>query len=391
MKELILHIGMHKTGTTSLQAFLMKNESVLARQGIAVPRFTKYLHVAYNRNGYFLLVGARDASRPNRNHKRERRAFEKDYPVFARAVQENDTVMLSDERFWAEGAWGDAFWVRLKELAESVGVERFKFVLYIRRQDVYALSHWKQLIKMNKDETLDQYVHLPSVMRELDYLKGLQRIEQIFGEGCVVVRPFDRSAFHGGDLYHDFCEAAGIAWDDDFKIPQVEKNPSLSDTVAEIKLWANQNKVYQDALMKSNVLRRPAINASIANPDPEGTSLYSRELFNEMRERYSADNAIVADRYIEGGAASLLEWPAYDMKPWSAQTDVVLSSMVQMFAEALTKQDLKIAEQEKTLQEQAAHIKRLQRELSLVRDICKKGFAKRTARRIRRAVRKLKR
>ncbi|GAB2706572.1 hypothetical protein [Aliiglaciecola aliphaticivorans] len=36
MKQLILHVGLHKTGTSSIQSFLMKNIEILKEQGTAV-------------------------------------------------------------------------------------------------------------------------------------------------------------------------------------------------------------------------------------------------------------------------------------------------------------------------------------------------------------------
>ena len=41
MKEVILHIGAHKTGTTSLQEYLSLNRDVLENNKIHYPRFAK--------------------------------------------------------------------------------------------------------------------------------------------------------------------------------------------------------------------------------------------------------------------------------------------------------------------------------------------------------------
>lgn len=56
MKTLYLHIGMPKTGTSSIQKFLLQNPEALARQGYCFPKLPhKYPYVYNNRNAHFMV------------------------------------------------------------------------------------------------------------------------------------------------------------------------------------------------------------------------------------------------------------------------------------------------------------------------------------------------
>ena len=55
-KILYLHIGMPKTGTSSLQVFLMQNEEALAQYGVAYPMMPgRYPMISPSRNAHFLI------------------------------------------------------------------------------------------------------------------------------------------------------------------------------------------------------------------------------------------------------------------------------------------------------------------------------------------------
>lgn len=87
-KKLILHIGVHKTGTTAIQTFLYENREVFRKRGFFVPDF---IHSAKNKPGIL-----RDSIRKKR--KRRTRAYLQEMVVHAK---ENacHTVILSDEDF----------------------------------------------------------------------------------------------------------------------------------------------------------------------------------------------------------------------------------------------------------------------------------------------------
>ena len=57
--KLILHIGTHKTGTTTLQSMLESNSEALAANGFTYPAMPlKWKHAHINRNAYWLSKAA---------------------------------------------------------------------------------------------------------------------------------------------------------------------------------------------------------------------------------------------------------------------------------------------------------------------------------------------
>ena len=62
MKTLYLHIGMPKTGTTSIQTFCELNRELLKEMGYWYPEsIHKYKNVSIRRNGHFLVGQCKDS------------------------------------------------------------------------------------------------------------------------------------------------------------------------------------------------------------------------------------------------------------------------------------------------------------------------------------------
>jgi hypothetical protein len=66
-----------------------------------------------------------------------------------------------------------------------------------------------------------------------DYRSRIGAFESVFGREAIAVRLFDRSSLYKESLVHDFCDAAGIEWQDDFVVPP-DANTSVSFSVLRI-------------------------------------------------------------------------------------------------------------------------------------------------------------
>ena len=183
-RELILHIGMHKTGTTSLQRFLHENAEAIERQGIAQPVFSEpFRDKGTNRTALFLTyyLEAELGGTVRKQHKKAARAAVRQFEEHAR---DYDRLLLTDERMSYSGAIRSRFWPALKEVLERAGVEQVRFVVYLRRQDQYAASMWNQFVKDTLNTyTLQEYIAQKKMGRVFDYACWLARIEEVFGEG----------------------------------------------------------------------------------------------------------------------------------------------------------------------------------------------------------------
>src|SRR5579872_2086723 len=131
-----LHIGTHKTGSTSLQALLTSNEQFLERNGILVPRTGRawtgsgHHNLAWEWNGderFNPALGSwRNLLREIRSH---------DPPSFC----------LSSEDFEYLHRKPDAL-CRIRRDLNSIGY-RVAIVVYLRPQADYAESLYAELVK----------------------------------------------------------------------------------------------------------------------------------------------------------------------------------------------------------------------------------------------------
>ena len=99
-KILYLHIGMPKTGTSSLQLFLMQNPEALAQNNCSYPMMPgRYPMVSLNRNAHFLvgkIMNADGSADMEKTKEIEKQSFE----LLEQAFQRTDRVILSDEAIW---------------------------------------------------------------------------------------------------------------------------------------------------------------------------------------------------------------------------------------------------------------------------------------------------
>lgn len=235
----VIHIGTHKTGTSSLQTFCTANRRPLLDQGIYYPT-NKYASKNFN----FL------AARIVHDDLDEPRAF------LAKAAKQANrkgahTVLLSAESFYAM----HAFFFRLYERPmgdywhdEKKAIAAFQACLppgeveilcYLRRQDNQAESIYNQCVKHvpGFGGTIDEF--LPLMDEMLDYAGHLDLWADAFGAKSIQVRSFDQAAPR---LLADFLEASvGIRNTGDFTPMKGEVNERLNRDVLEYKRILNRS------------------------------------------------------------------------------------------------------------------------------------------------------
>lgn len=182
LPHLLLHIGMHKTGSTSLQRFFVRNRAILKVMGIDYPK-------AYNANGKLL---------PKHNDLFQAISHEKDFgtahPVLgassarvdqlARRIEANRITVLSAEGFSGESpAFAEAF-------APLRGRFEIKVICFLRRQDDWAQSFYKQMVQsreVREARTFEAFLDGESTRKHLDYLQLLNWWAGALGEQAIRV------------------------------------------------------------------------------------------------------------------------------------------------------------------------------------------------------------
>lgn len=344
MKRLTLHVGTHKTGTTTLQRFMLLNAQRMEDRGLCAPETpSKFPNAKRDRNAVFLRYAARhaiDGTYPIRVERFPDIDFDclvlSDMLTVLNAIEEHDHVYLSDERIWYEAAIHPQYWVEMKRIAQEWGITDFQIVVYLRRQDQLVLSLWEQFAKQtSQKKSFGEYIGMKKIEKVLDYLTVLEQIEEVFGHESMVVRVFDRSRLIEGDICHDFCDAIGIEWDDSFEMPK-NLNESLTFTVAEIKRITNKAPAVQAT---SNYLRSIAhrtVDASSATMGSVPLSSVPAERLQEIIDAHADDNEVIAREFLnrEPGEPLFPESTKAprDLEAFSPET---VYSMCLFFAEAL--------------------------------------------------------
>ncbi len=204
MKKLILHIGTGKTGTSSIQNFLYHQKDELAsKYGIFYPDLglTKNAHFGEMIYAHYRLCGwavQQDAGSLGR--------------VCAELLQSAcETAIISCEDFYHR--LGREQIQNLKEVFQNFDVQ---VVCYIRRQDKYMESAWKQQVKVGAmrmpfEDFLKRHCdsqYLPEVHG--NYYRMLRIWADVFGVDKLTIRIFDPVTWPNRDLIGDFVVAAKL-------------------------------------------------------------------------------------------------------------------------------------------------------------------------------------
>lgn len=204
IEEAIVHVGMHKTGSSSIQDTLHN----LASEPGAPVRYLKLN--SPNHSGFFMTLLSEQpeeyrAHKINGCTKAEARAiqqrFESDLEERLSAFGSRRLV-VSGEGLSAPGVT-EGMLVRLKRLllrhCRSVRV-----IGYVRAPVGYMQSAFQQRLKAGVQRDLDGQTLWPH------YRKRFGTLDQVFGKENVVLVPFSPDSLYQGDVVLDFARRTGF-------------------------------------------------------------------------------------------------------------------------------------------------------------------------------------
>ncbi len=227
--KIFLHIGTHKTGTTSLQVFLRESENALARQGILVPDSGSPKGKSYNVScghhelAWYLL------GKHNTNSDASWTALSSEI-----AQYNGEKVVVSAEAF---DNLTTSHIVRIKKYLSGHDIYP---VIYLRNPLSYMVSAYKQRIKMGTySGTLRKYFkeHIDNV----DYEKLVGAWISELGKDNLRIRIFDKAKHRG--IEKDFCDVIGA---DFIELKNhVQKRANISPTDRDIQIMRRINSADQ--------------------------------------------------------------------------------------------------------------------------------------------------
>lgn len=372
MKTLYVHIGMAKTGTTALQYFLWENRQVLEKHGYCYPS----MRCAYSdlstanetRNGHF-LVNDTWIDGVMEHDEEDLAMYRAGMDEVVRLFETYDQVILSDESIWV-GTYKrrKRLWEDLKADGQAHGFQ-VKIIVYLRRQDQYIASVYKQKLKQRSSatsrETWEEYAsHIPKT-RQLDYFKKLEQIREFIGKENMIVRRYDREGFYGGSIYADFLYQIGLSYSDEYRLVQAEANQSLLGNTAEMKRIINEIEGFDrddDRLMRKILYADSEISKKQVEAE-----LFSREEAERFLKEYEESNARVAELYCADGKPlfddTIPDVPKYDKNNPYMIEDVLRFSAIGL---KYMREELALAEKERKAQK--AQIKDLKEQIRQLKE-----------------------
>ena len=297
MSEAILHIGMPKTGSTALQGFFLRNRRLLAQEGVDYPILRTISPRANKSINGNMLVSYLVESRHDVWPRLFRRNVKK---LEELASKPHARVLLSEENIYI----GDIDVIR-GFLADR-GFDRVKVIGYVRRQDDWLISSWKQGCEGGyRAVPFSNTANYTDVRNWLSYGSRYEQIARALQpQDRVIVRRYAKGSFVGGDIFRDFCSAADIPWRGDFSMPG-RLNPSVTCDVAEAMIRICQKGFpglygsMADAYRRMNLLKI-AEEYSAEHPEAKGTFPATPEWRRDALERYRAENEKLSERYFDG-------------------------------------------------------------------------------------------
>lgn len=232
MKRLSLHIGSHKTGTTSVQFTFERNRERLLQRGLA------WVQGETMPNLHQYLVFADPAQIVPKGY----RAADAGRLAAVLAAAPADHVFASSENF-------SFFFTQdaIDELAAALRphFDRITIIAYLRRQDRHAISHHQEGAKPERPAEGELWGHAltplprpaPQQRLYLDYDARIAMWEKAFGADNLRVRLFDRAILKQGDIVPDILDVLGVPDEGLERLPDV--NVSLDPVRAGIGHMAN--------------------------------------------------------------------------------------------------------------------------------------------------------
>ena len=206
-----LHVGLWKTGTTSIQNALHINREILEDQGFLYPSPEK-IYKGFSSDAHHVIgIWSRDFS-----GKGEQAAFgittiskyidfqEKFKLNFDNYIDlhssEQHQLILSSENM--EGLTVNEL-SKLKSFVSQYS-NNAKIIVYLRRPDLWSISGYIQAVKRGN---LKKGSH---VLSPYSYRNIITKFIEIFGKENIIVRIFDPKRMEGGDSVQDFCHTLKI-------------------------------------------------------------------------------------------------------------------------------------------------------------------------------------
>ncbi|MGN0488297.1 MAG: hypothetical protein ACI4HO_03415 [Ruminococcus sp.] len=302
MPTLYLHIGMPKTGTSYIQSTLKLNYETLKEKGYAYPLSLRVGKYSPTRNAHFLIHKYVDEN-GKRDKAKEQEVWDKYFDRISSLFKTYDKMILSEEGIWNLGPKRDKkFWEKLKSELDSRNID-YKIIAYVRRQDLFAQSHWAQKVREYETREFKEYINGKNIMR-LEYYTRVKTIADVMGKENLDIRVYEKQQWGGtkNNLISDFFEAVGLEFNEDFQ--ELEKstaNISLGGVYLDYKRYMNKYPELRSVNGRKSYLHRVLTRLMYENASDFSFSKNNLLTYKETMEyldKYKEENEMLAKEFL---------------------------------------------------------------------------------------------
>ena len=277
----ILHIGRHKTGTSSLQRFLSDHSEKLSEAG--------YLYPKSGRQGIAHHKLAETYARKNvrtRPEEFEQIRSEIIANISAEKRAHHHTLIISSEAFQNAS---------VSTVAADFPAESTQVVAYVREQYEYMVSAYQQKVHAQSENcTLAEF----SSSFSINYESFFSDWERHYSREKIRVGIFSRPSLKDGDVIADFIESAAMTCPGvlEWQRP-IDQNPSIGGPLLEMKRVINA--VLSADQVPRKLYRWMSMIAGAERFLRDKPSLSVDEII-KYRDRYILSNQSFAQKYFPG-------------------------------------------------------------------------------------------
>jgi ubiquinone/menaquinone biosynthesis C-methylase UbiE len=279
-KQVYIHIGFPKTGTTSIQVWLSGNADALAAQGALYPVAGR--GEGDYRFGHHLFPNAL-AQNPLSELATSWPDMDELHSEIANSAAR--TIILSSEDFATKL---DRPAIHL--LAHKLSDIDVRIICYVRRQDEFIISVWSTAVaNYGEKNSLSDCLVQPW----LDYAGTVGLWASAFGVGAIILRAYEESQLVGGDAVVDFLSVCGLdPLMDCGSLPQERHNQRLPAHIALILAYLNAHNVDRSVVTHLHTLG--------ANSDGGNNQLQllTPQERSALLARHAEGNTVLAQTYL---------------------------------------------------------------------------------------------
>lgn len=224
MKQCILHVGMPKTGTSSIQESLY--------YGLSDPAF-RYIGLGEVNHAAAMAALFSDTPEKSYVHRKMGRSAQQVAQYRVQLLDKLDNLLATTDAdvqsiLSAEYCWGmrRTQYERIREFMADRGYS-VRVIAYIRPWKEWLESSFQQRIKAGD---LSSFQIAPAGLSKIDYRERIETLETVFGSAHVQVFKYDPGTFPEGCVVRHFCQQVGIHFDagrirranDSLKLPAIQ-------------------------------------------------------------------------------------------------------------------------------------------------------------------------